>query len=66
MSRVFIGRLDRDVRERDVEKLVSRYGEVRDVLMKSGFCFVVCLFVPLNEAQTSCRSSATSAMLKIV
>jgi arginine/serine-rich splicing factor 4/5/6 len=40
-ARVYIGRLARDVRERDVEKLFKGYGEVREITMKDGFGFAV-------------------------
>eukprot|EP01136_Pigoraptor_vietnamica_P017913 Opistho-1_new@63717 len=40
MSRIFIGRLSRSARERDVERLVDRYGRICDLVMKDGFCFV--------------------------
>ncbi|KAK9707724.1 hypothetical protein K7432_010020 [Basidiobolus ranarum] len=39
-SRVYIGRLGRDVRERDVEKLLKGYGDVREITLKNGFGFV--------------------------
>ncbi|KAK9686663.1 hypothetical protein K7432_015078 [Basidiobolus ranarum] len=39
-SRVYIGRLARDVRERDVEKLFKGYGDIREITLKNGFGFV--------------------------
>ncbi|KAI1309117.1 Serine-arginine protein 55 [Halotydeus destructor] len=39
-TRVYVGRLPYDVRERDVEKFFKGYGRVREVLMKDGFAFV--------------------------
>ncbi|ORX80535.1 RNA-binding domain-containing protein [Basidiobolus meristosporus CBS 931.73] len=39
-SRVYIGRLARDVRERDVEKLLKGYGDIREITLKNGFGFV--------------------------
>ncbi|ORX69182.1 hypothetical protein DL89DRAFT_215106, partial [Linderina pennispora] len=38
--RLYVGRLPRDVRERDVEKLFKGYGEIRDICLLSGFGFV--------------------------
>ena len=40
-TRVYVGRLPYDVRERDVEKFFKGYGRVREILMKDGFAFVV-------------------------
>ncbi|KAJ2691603.1 hypothetical protein H4R19_006330 [Coemansia spiralis] len=40
MSRLYVGRLPRDVRERDLEKLFKGYGEIRDICLLSGFGFV--------------------------
>lgn len=39
-ARVYFGRLHRDVRERDLEKLLRNYGTIRDIYLKSGFGFV--------------------------
>ena len=43
IPRVYVGNLPRDCRERDIDKFLKGYGHVRDVTMKNGFCFVVCL-----------------------
>ncbi|KAJ2004562.1 Serine/arginine-rich splicing factor 6 [Coemansia thaxteri] len=40
MSRLYVGRLPRDVRERDLEQLFKGYGEIRDICLLSGFGFV--------------------------
>ncbi|PIA16443.1 hypothetical protein COEREDRAFT_81123 [Coemansia reversa NRRL 1564] len=40
MSRLYVGRLPRDVRERDVERLFKGYGQIRDICLLSGFGFV--------------------------
>ncbi|KAJ1748610.1 Serine/arginine-rich splicing factor 6 [Coemansia sp. RSA 1821] len=40
MSRLFVGRLPRDVRERDLERLFKGYGEIRDICLRQGFGFV--------------------------
>lgn len=40
-SRVFLGNLPLDVRERDIEKFFDRYGRVRNIFIKNGrfgFC----------------------------
>jgi len=39
-TRVYVGRLPYDVRERDIEKFFKGYGRVREILMKDGFAFV--------------------------
>lgn len=40
-TRVYVGRLPYDVRERDIEKFFRGYGRIREVLIKDGFAFVV-------------------------
>lgn len=40
MSRVYFGKLPRDCRERDLEKLAEEFGKIRDVRMLQGFAFV--------------------------
>jgi splicing factor, arginine/serine-rich 4/5/6 len=39
-TRVYIGRLPRDARERDVEKLFRGYGNIREIKLMTGFGFV--------------------------
>jgi len=39
-TRVYVGKLSYDVRERDLEKFFKGYGRVREILMKEGFAFV--------------------------
>ena len=39
-TRVYIGRLPYDVRERDIEKFFKGFGRIREILMKDGFAFV--------------------------
>jgi arginine/serine-rich splicing factor 4/5/6 len=39
-TRVYVGRLSYDVRERDLEKFFKGYGRVREILLKNGFGFV--------------------------
>ena len=39
-EQVNTGKLSRDCRERDLEKLVSEFGRIRDVRMLQGFAFV--------------------------
>lgn len=41
MSRVYIGRLSPDARERDVERFFRGFGRIRDINLKNGFGFVV-------------------------
>ncbi|KAI9294038.1 hypothetical protein K502DRAFT_350383 [Neoconidiobolus thromboides FSU 785] len=40
MSRLFFGHLARDVKEKDIEKLLRPYGPVRDIYVRDGFGFV--------------------------
>ncbi|CAJ0648838.1 13544_t:CDS:2 [Entrophospora sp. SA101] len=39
-TRVYIGRLARDARERDVEKLFRGYGTIKEIKLMNGFGFV--------------------------
>ncbi|RWS29562.1 serine/arginine-rich splicing factor 4-like protein [Leptotrombidium deliense] len=39
-TRIYVGRLPYDVRERDIEKFFKGYGRIREILMKDGFAFV--------------------------
>lgn len=40
-TRVFIGRLSNSARERDVERFFKGYGKIMEVVLKTGFGFVV-------------------------
>lgn len=40
-TRVYLGRLPRDTRERDVEKFIRGYGQYREISIKLGYGFVV-------------------------
>lgn len=42
-SRVYIGNLPSRATERDVEHFFRGYGRIREVMLKNGFGFVVCL-----------------------
>ena len=42
--RVYIGRLSSRASERDVEHFFRGYGKIRDVVIKSGFGFIVSRF----------------------
>jgi len=39
-TRVFVGRLSYDARERDIERFFKGYGRVREILLKHGYGFV--------------------------
>ncbi|KAK3754843.1 hypothetical protein QZH41_011328 [Actinostola sp. cb2023] len=47
-TRVYFGRLPRDVRERDIEKLIRGYGSYREISIKLGYGFVE--FYESNDA----------------
>ena len=40
-TRLYFGKLREDVRERDLQKFVRGYGQVRDISIKKGYGFVV-------------------------
>ena len=42
--RVFLGRLPRDCKERDVEKFFRGFGRIREINLKNGFGFVVSFY----------------------
>jgi arginine/serine-rich splicing factor 4/5/6 len=39
-SRVYLGRLSRDARERDIERLFRGF-DIREITLKNGFGFIV-------------------------
>ena len=41
MSRLYVGSLSYDCREKDLDRLFSEFGELRDVVVKNGYGFVV-------------------------
>lgn len=41
MSRVYVGRLPLRVKSYDLEEFASDFGRVRDVVIKTGFGFIV-------------------------
>ena len=45
MSRVYVGRLSYQAREKDVERFFRGFGRIRDINLKNGFGFVVSLIV---------------------
>lgn len=40
MPRVYVGRLNQRVTERDLERFFDGYGKIRDVMMKAGYAFM--------------------------
>ena len=41
LSRIYVGRLSYQVREKDVERFFRGFGRIRDINLKNGFGFVV-------------------------
>ena len=41
MSRIYIGRLSYNAREKDVERFFRGFGRINDINLKNGFGFVV-------------------------
>ena len=41
MSRIYIGRLSHNAREKDVERFFRGFGRIKDINLKNGFGFVV-------------------------
>ena len=46
-SRIYVGKLPSDVREREVEKSFGKYGKIREIAMKGNYCFIVSVFIRL-------------------
>ena len=40
-SRIYIGRLPGDIREREIEKAFKKYGRVSEISLKGNYCFLV-------------------------
>ena len=41
MTRLYAGRLNSRVSERELERFFKGYGRIRDVMMKNGYAFLV-------------------------
>ena len=41
MSRIYVGRLSYNAREKDVERFFRGFGRIKDINLKNGFGFVV-------------------------
>lgn len=39
-TRVYVGGLSHRARERDVEKFFRKYGRIKEISLKNGYCFV--------------------------
>lgn len=39
-TRIYIGRVSFDATQRDVERFVSGYGRIRDLVLKRGYAFI--------------------------
>ena len=57
-TRVYIGRIASDTREKDIEKFFKGYGRIRDVLVKNGYSFVVSVNYKLRLLSISVRVNA--------
>ena len=42
---MYVGRVSHSARERDIERFFKGYGRIRDVMLKNGYCFVVCIIL---------------------
>lgn len=40
-SRIYVGKLPSDIRDRDIEKVFGKYGRLKEVAMKGNYCFIV-------------------------
>ena len=53
MSRVYVGRLSYQAREKDVERFFRGFGRIRDINLKNGFGFVVNLLENISVYRRS-------------
>jgi len=51
-TRVYVGGLSYRARERDVERYFRKFGKIKDVSMKNGFCFIE--FEDYRDADDAC------------
>lgn len=40
-SRIYVGKLPSDIREREVEKMFGKFGRIKEVALKGNYCFIV-------------------------
>ena len=40
-SRIYVGKLPSDIREREIEKVFGKYGKLKEVALKGNYCFLV-------------------------
>ncbi len=68
MSRIYIGRLTYNAREKDVERFFRGFGRIKDINLKNGFGFVVgsTLEFFLITYFLFCRSLTTLGMLMML
>lgn len=43
IPRVFVGRLPRNCRKDELQKLFEKEGSIRDISLKEGYGFIVCV-----------------------
>lgn len=41
MGRIYVGKLARSTRERDIERFFRGYGKIKEIALKQGYAFVV-------------------------
>ncbi len=51
-TRVYVGGISYRARERDIEKFFRKYGRIREISMKNGYCFVE--FEDYRDADDAC------------
>merc|ERR1712142_108103 len=39
-SRIYVGKLPSDIREREIEKAFSKFGDIQDISLKGNYCFI--------------------------
>jgi len=42
-ARLYVGRLSDSAKDRDVERFFKGYGRIREIVLKNGYGFVVCI-----------------------
>lgn len=51
--RIYVGRLNGEIKKKQIVELFGKYGEIVDILMKEDFAFIE--FVKIDSAQTAIK-----------
>ena len=68
MPRLYIGRLNQRVTERDLKRFFDGYGKIREIFMKNGYAFLVSISFDYSvfDNQTILQQSQNSSLNNFV